>query len=402
MQRVVFLVDMNAFFISCEMSRNPEIAGKPAAVAGNPKNRTGIILAANYEARKYGVKTTMTTHQALKLCPDMVLVPPDHHFYEKRSQDVMELLGNYSPIIEQNSIDEAWLDMTGTEKLFGFPAEAAEKIMDDIRGKLGLWCSIGISDNKLLSKIASELKKPMGITQLWTSDVPARLWLLKVTDLYGVGKQTGLKLNRLGINTIGDLANYSQKALVKIFGKQGAEMHRHANGIDDSPVVPHTSGGMKSIGRSTTLSEDVTDIEDIRSIFLEMCEEVGYEARRNQKKAQTIQITIKYSDFQSISRQISVEPTYLTKDIYEKGFDLLKRNWNSLRPVRLVGISITGFNQYTRAAQLSLFDQEEMNGNVNNSSEKEENLEKAIDSIRNKLGRDAVSRAVQLKKKKME
>ncbi|HEY5585378.1 MAG TPA: DNA polymerase IV [Ruminiclostridium sp.] len=398
MQRVVFLVDMNAFFISCEMTRNPEIIGKPAAVAGNPKNRTGIVLAANYEARKYGVKTTMVIHQALKLCPGMMIIPPDHHFYEAKSQDVMKVLSNYSPVVEQNSIDEAWLDMTGTESLFGTHLEVAQRIMDNINDELGLWCSIGISENKLLAKIASEIKKPMGITELWIKDIKTKLWPLKVTDLYGIGKQTGVKLNNIGILTIGDLSNYNPKALNQMLGKQGIGLQRLANGIDDSPVIPHASGEMKSIGRSNTLSEDAVNIEDLRNVFLEMCEEVGYDARKNNKKARTIQVAIKYSDFQNITRQICVEPTYLTKDIYEKGFALLKKNWNSSKPVRLIGISITGFEQDSLCAQLSLFDQSDVFNEVHNLSQKEEKLEKAMDSIRRKHGITSVSRAIQIKK----
>lgn len=400
MQRVVFLVDMNAFFISCEMARNPEIIGKPAAVAGNPKNRTGIVLAANYEARKYGVKTTMVIHKALELCPNMILVPPDHHFYEVKSQSVMKILSNYSPIIEQNSIDEAWLDMTGTESLFGAPVEIARKIMDEINEVLGLWCSIGISENKLLAKIASEIKKPMGITELWIKDIQAKLWPLPVTDLYGIGKQTGIKLNNIGIQTIGDLACYNTKTLLQMFGKQCIELQRLANGIDDTPVTPHVSGEMKSIGRSTTLIEDAVNIEDVRNIFLEMCEEVGFDARKHNKKARTIQVAIKFSDFSNITRQISVEPTCLTKDIYEKGFSLLNKNWNSFKPVRLIGISISGFEQNCFSAQLSLFDQAEVSDKAYNASQKEEKLEKAIDSIRCRLGKSSVSRAIQIKKPK--
>ena len=394
MDKVIFLVDMNAFFISCEMSRRPEIMGKPAAVAGDPKNRSGIILAANYEARKFGVKTTMVIHQALKLCPGMILIPPDHHFYEARSSEVMSLLGNYSPVIEQNSIDEAWIDMTGTENLFGKPVEAARRIMDDIHEGLGLWCSIGISENKLLSKIASEIKKPMGITELWVRDIKEKLWTLRVTEMYGVGKQTALKLNNLGIMSIGDLAGYDTKALTKLLGKQGAELQAHANGLDQSPVTPHTSGEMKSIGRSTTLSQDVTDIEVIRNIFLEMCEEVGFDARKNNKKARTVQITIKYSDFQTITRQVGVEPTNLTKDIFERGFSLLRTNWNSFRPVRLIGVSISGFDKEILSQQLSLF-----NGEENfRQSEKEEKLEKTLDDIKIKHGLGSITRAVQIKK----
>ena len=175
MKKVIFLVDMNAFFISCEMTRNPSLVGIPAAVAGDPKRRTGIILAANYEARAQGVKTAMVNHEALKRCPELTLVSPDHHFYGRKSEAVMHLLSNYTPDIEQNSIDEAWLDMTGSEGLFGKPLNAAQRIMDEIKDRLGLWCSIGIAENKFLAKMAAEMKKPLGITELWEKDIPEKL-----------------------------------------------------------------------------------------------------------------------------------------------------------------------------------------------------------------------------------
>lgn len=158
MKRLIFLVDMNAFFISCEMAKNPELKGKPAAVAGDPKKRSGIILAANYEARKYKVKTTMVIHEAKKLCPDLIIVPPSRGLYETNSKKVMEILSSYTPLIQQNSIDEAWLDLTGCEKLLGNPLQIAENIMGRIQRELDLWCSIGISENKFLAKMASELK----------------------------------------------------------------------------------------------------------------------------------------------------------------------------------------------------------------------------------------------------
>ncbi len=239
MQRVVFLVDMNAFFISCEMTRNPSLRGIPAAVAGDPKTRTGIIIAANYDARAFGVKTTMVLHEALKLCPKMVIVPPDHHFYEQKSKEVMDLLSNYTPIVEQNSIDEAWLDMTGCEGLFGKPVDAAKRIMDEIKENLGLWCSIGIAENKFLSKMASDMKKPLGITELWEKDIPTKLWPLAVNEMYGVGKKTSQKLNQFDIKTIGELAKSDYSFIAKTFGKFGSEMHQRANGIDNSPVVAH-------------------------------------------------------------------------------------------------------------------------------------------------------------------
>ncbi|MCG6535899.1 MAG: DNA polymerase IV, partial [Syntrophales bacterium LBB04] len=237
MQKVIFLVDMNAFFISCEMTRNDPLVGRPAAVAGDPKKRTGIILAANYEARACGVRTAMVLHEALKLCPGMALVPPDHLFYEQKSKEVMDLLSNYTPVLEQNSIDEAWLDMTGCEGLFGKPVEAAKRIMEDVRNNLGLWCSIGIAANKLLAKMAAEMKKPLGITELWENDIPTKLWPLPVKDLYGIGGKTAEKLNRMGIRTIGQLAMFDINFIIKAFGKGGRDIYLHAKGIDNAPVI---------------------------------------------------------------------------------------------------------------------------------------------------------------------
>ena len=218
MQKVIFLVDMNAFFIGCEMTRKPELKGKPAAVAGDPKRRSGIILAANYEARKFGVKTTMVLHEALRLCPGLILVPPDHSFYENKSREVMKILSNYSPILEQNSIDEAWLDLSGCEALFGNPLQIAKRIMQNIMDELDLWCSIGISENKFLAKMASERKKPLGITEIWERDVPEKIWPLPVREMYGIGKQTEKKLLELGLHTIGDIAAFDKKILIKLLG----------------------------------------------------------------------------------------------------------------------------------------------------------------------------------------
>ena len=388
MRRVVFLVDMNAFFISCETTRNPSILGKPAAVAGDPKKRSGIILAANYEARKYGVKTTMVLHEAKKLCPGLILIPSDHRFYERKSRDVMDLLSRYTPVIEQNSIDEAWLDMTGCEKLFGEPAESARSIMDAISHELGLWCSIGISENKFLSKMASEMKKPLGITELWKHDIQVKLWPLPIRAMYGIGSQTADKLQKSGIFTIGDLANCNVKELMKSIGKYALDLHRLANGIDDSPVKPRSSDEIKSIGRSVTLAEDISDLETAKKILMELAEEVGAAARRHSKKGKTVQITIKYSNFQVITRQTTVPPTYLTKRIFSAGFGLLSRHWDKTRKIRLLGISISGFQDEFEAEQLSLF--EDAASYV--TSDREEKLEKTIDMIRQKHGDSVIRR----------
>lgn len=393
MKRIIFLVDMNAFFISCEETRNPDLKGKPAAVAGDPKNRSGIILAANYEARKYRIKTTMVIHEAKKLCPGLILVPPDHKFYEKKSKEVMSILSRYSPVIQQNSIDEAWLDLTGCEVLLGKPLEIAEKIMHDIQSELDLCCSIGISDNKFLSKMASEIKKPLGITEIWHEDVKEKIWPLPVREMYGIGKQTEKKLYNLAIYTIGDLAKTDRGLLVKLFGKYGDELHSLANGIDESPVMEVHDNCSKSISRSTTLPKDITGLEYANTVLLGLAEEVGTEARRSGSKGRTVSIVIKYDDFQSVTRQKSVSPTFLTKEIFKAGEELLKQNWNTRKPVRLLGIGLSSFSNADEYEQISFFNPI---GNTN-SDGREEKLERAIDAIRQKHGRDKINRAKLLK-----
>jgi len=390
-KRIIFLVDMNAFYISCETSRNPELKGKAAAVAGDPKNRSGIILAANYEARKFGVKTTMLIHEAKKLCPGIILVPPDHEFYKKKSREVMNILSEYSPVIQQNSIDEAWLDLTGCTSLFGEPVEIAKKIMDEIYDKLGLWCSIGISENKFLAKMASEFRKPMGITEVWVDDVKEKIWPLPIRQMYGIGKKTEEKLNSMGIYKIGDIANTNRNLLVKVFGKYGDELYRLANGIDPTPVSEQPQKYSKSISRSTTLPKDIVDIESAKIVLLKLAEEVGAEARSYGYKGRTVSITIKYGDFHTITRQKSIQPTYLTKDIYKTGVDILEENWNVRRPVRLLGIGISNFDE-GYAEQLPLLGFAKEMGE--HDREKEENLEKAIDKIRSKFGTDKIKRAL--------
>ena len=394
MQKVIFLVDMNAFFISCEMTRNDSLVGIPAAVAGDPKKRTGIILAANYEARSCGVKTTMVLHEALKLCPKIILVPPDHRFYEQKSEEVMDLLSNYTPILEQNSIDEAWLDMTGCEGLFGKPVEAAKRIMDEIKDRLGLWCSIGIAENKFLAKMAAEMKKPLGITELWEDDIPIKFWPLPVKEMYGIGGKTAEKLNRMGIQTIGELAKFDINLIVKTFGKGGNEIYLHANGIDNSPVLARMADDMKSIGRSTTLPEDISDIEKAKLVLMELADDIGMTARRHDKKGRTVHITLKYSDFQVVTRQTTIPATCTTKEIYQAGCSLLEQNWNRFHPVRLIGISLSGFHEDCSSAQLSLFDQ--MEDNVKN--DKNERIDKAMDEIRNKHGSEIITFAALVKK----
>jgi len=396
MERVVFLVDMNAFYISCERTRHPEIEGKPAAVAGDPINRTGIILTANYEARKYGIKTTMILRDALRLCPNLIIIPPEHKFYEQKSKEVMNILSSYTPVIEQNSIDEAWLDMTGCNGIFGEPIESAKKIMERIKSELGLWCSIGMSENKFLSKMASEMKKPLGITELWKRDIKQKMWPLPVNYMYGVGKQTALKLQNMGIATIKELALSDKEYLFKNLGKMGAEIYLLANGIDTSLVTPNSNNDMKSIGRSVTLPRDTLDIEYAKTVLLELSDDVGMTARKYGKKGHTIQINIKYSDFKSITRQMTVPATFLVKEIYNTGVELLKKNW-SKNPIRLLGISLSGFDNDFESEQISLFELSNVSYEKSDT-DKIEKIENAIHNIRQKYGSSIIKPGALIKK----
>ncbi|HYE80526.1 MAG TPA: DNA polymerase IV [Clostridia bacterium] len=392
MKRLIFLVDMNAFFISCEMARNPELKGRPAAVAGDPKKRSGIILAANYEARKYKIKTTMLLHEAKKLCPQLITVAPDHELYEKKSREVMTILSRYTPVVQQNSIDEAWMDMTGCERLFGKPTDIAENIMKTISRELDLWCSIGISENKFLAKMGSELKKPRGITELYSKDVQEKLWSLPVREMYGIGKQTEQKLMDYAIYKIGDIANSKLEFLKSNFGKYGEELHRLSNGIDDSPVMPNPIYDSKSISRSTTLPFDTNDIPYIKNILLGLAEEVGYEARKYGYKGKTVSIAIKYQDFTSITRQKKVAPTYLTRDIYTTAVRLIDENKSRNKLIRLLGLGLSNFEE-DESEQLSIFNLIEEDNGV----QKEETIEKTIDRIRERFGNKKILRGSMLK-----
>jgi len=238
------------------------------------------------------------------------------------------------------------------------------------------------------------MKKPLGITELWERDIPEKLWPLPVKEMYGIGGKSAEKLNRMGIKTICDLARFDVNLIAKAFGKSGNEIYLRANGIDNSHVLPRNADDMKSIGRSTTLPEDISDIEKAKIVLMELADDIGVTARRHGKKGRTVHITLKYSDFQVITRQTTIPATCATKEIYQAACILLEKNWNRLRPVRLIGISLSGFHEDFSSDQLSLFDQ--MEDNVKN--EKNERIDEAMDKIRSKHGAGVITFAALVKK----
>jgi len=374
-------VDMNAFYASCHQAKDPSLKGKPVLVAGDPKKRNGIILTASYEARKYGVKATMPNWQAKKLCPHAIFVEPNYDLYVKTSQKVMEILGRFTPLVEVFSIDEAWLDVTGCEKLFGDSVTIAHKIQASIREELDLSCSIGVSSNKLLAKMASDLKKPNAVTVLPPEDVPKILWPLPVDELFGVGRRMAEHLSRMNIKTIGDLAQIPQELLTKAFGLNGRYLHLWANGVDTSTVDPHAMDDAKSMGHSVTLPKDITSYEEAETVLLSLSEQVGRRVRRENYMGRTVTITLRDNTFCTITRSATISYTNSTEDIYSLAKKLLYSNWDGKTPLRLLGVSLSQLVK--EFEQVSLFD----------TDEKKRKLNRVVDEIKDRFGDGVIFRA---------
>jgi len=323
--KIIFHIDMNAFFASCEQARDPSLREVPIIVGGDPKTRRGIVLAASYDAKAYGVKTTMLIHEAIRLCPKGKVVAANHTLYVDMSKKVMAIFDNFTPLKQQVSIDEAFLDMTGTEHLFGKPQIAAKRIQDEILNQLNLPCSVGIANNKLLAKMASEYRKPMGITTLFDQDFKDQLWPLEVGALYGIGRKTVPKLKEMGIRTIGELAKAKAEMLVDVFGyKMGLYMHESANGIG-TDVVDGSVELPKSIGNEMTYSKDIVEMGLVREEILLLADRVGYRLRRKMLSGKTVTVKLKYSDFSVMTRSKTLEaPTHHTEIIYETSMSSIR------------------------------------------------------------------------------
>lgn len=397
MERIIFHIDVNNAFLSWEalyrireLGETKDLRSIPSAIGGDRESRHGIILAKSMPARTYGVKTAETIGEAMKKCPDLLIVPPRRWIYDENSHKLMELLHEYSPVIEKFSIDEAFADMTGTsEKILSAPLTVAEELRQAIYDRLGFTVNIGVSSNKLLAKMASDFEKPDKVHSLFPHEIQEKMWPLPIRDLLFVGRSTEQKLYNLGIRTIGDLARSDKDIICCHLGKHGSMIYDYANGIDESPVAAEAADS-KGYGSSTTISHDVTDPYEAKDILRTLCDSVGKRLQKDQVRAGVVAVSIKNSDFMRNSHQCTLpSATDSPDELYEQSCRLFDECWDG-SPIRLLGVSTS---KITKEAlrQLNLFDHEKI--------EKQQKLDSAIDAIRNRFGADAIMQAGALLKR---
>lgn len=391
MKQIIFHIDVNSAFLSWEayyrrkyLNDTDDLREKTAAVGGDISKRHGIILAKSTSAKKYGVKTGESITEALKKCPNLILVPPNHSWYRQCSHSLMKLLQEYSPTIEQFSIDEAFVDMTGTTSLWGPPEKAAETIRNRVKEELGFTVNIGISDVKLLAKMASDFEKPDKVHTLYREEIQEKMWPLSVDELFLVGKATTKKLNNMGIYTIGQLANMDLNVLRTHLKKQGEMIWRFANGEDVS-VVQDEPLANKGYGNSTTIAFDVTDSSIAKHILLRLSETVAARMRLDDVQAEVLSVEIKNNDLITSSHQMTLDnATNITSEIYEYACRLFDELWDGV-PIRLLGVRANKVRNQEDIRQMSLFDCRDY--------EKLEKMDEAIDTIRKKFGNTSIQRA---------
>ena len=392
MNKIIFHIDVNSAFLSWEaVYRLAHKGGKQdlrsiaSAVGGDAVLRHGIILAKSIPAKKYGVKTGEAVWEARRKCPDLVVVPPNYGLYEKCSAAFIEILRDYSDVVEQYSIDEAFVDMSASCHLFGTPEETAVKIKERIHKTLGFTVNIGISENKLLAKMASDFQKPDRVHTLYPEEIQEKMWPLPVSDLFFVGRATAKKLFSVGIRTIGELAAEDPKWLRGLLKKHGEVIWGFANGVDSSPVLMEPEAN-KGYGNSTTTPADVTDVETADKVLLALSETVGARLRMDEVRAGVVSVGIRYWDLSYVSHQRRLyNATDLTVEICQAACKLFREMWNG-QPVRHLGVHTADISGGERFRQGSLFDEIDY--------EKLSRLDKTIDDIRDCFGMDEVKRAV--------
>lgn len=393
-ERIIFHIDVNSAFLSWEAARRVAEGGEdirliPSAIGGSREKRTGVILAKSIPAKKYGVRTGEPVGMALQKCPSLYVAPPDFRLYERCSRAFMDICRDYTPSLEKFSIDECFLDMSGMGNIFPDPVATAYEIKERIKRELGFTVNVGVGSNKLLAKMASDFEKPDKVHTLFLPEIEEKLWRLPVRELFTVGASTADKLEKAYIQTIGDLARLDIRILHSLVGnKMGDQLHRFANGIDDSPVLEHPEKA-KGYSNSTTLENDVTGVEEAQKILLALADSTASRMRADGARAYCIGVTIRSNDFKDRSHQRKLdEATDITTEIFEVCRALFSELWDRRTPLRLLGVSLTNVT-YDGDEQLSLFD--------NEKRDKARAIDKTVDSIRSKFGSDTIMRGVTYK-----
>ncbi len=380
---MIIHVDMDAFFASVEQLDNPELAGKPVIVGGT-SNR-GVVAASSYEARRFGVYSAMPIFQARQKCPDGIFISPSRHRYKEVSVQVMSILASFTPVIEQISIDEAFMDVTGCESIFGPPREIGAKIKQKIKDQVHLNCSVGIAPLKFLAKIASDMDKPDGLTYIAPEAVAEFINTLPVKKISGVGKIAAGHLQKIGIVNLGDVKKFTREYLAAQLGKYGNRLHELANGIDRSEVNVHRP--VKSVSTEETLVADISDKGRLRQYLLKHSEDVGRQLRKKGRKARTVTVKIKHSDFSQVTRQTKLSRfTFSSEKIYQAAVDLLER-YPLRKPVRLIGVGASDLDDGRKAVQMTLFSESD------DGFEKWEKVDMVVDGIAEKFGTDVIKKA---------
>lgn len=392
MSRIILHSDCNCFYASVECALNPALKGKPVAVSGNPEKRHGIILAKSEEAKKFGVKTGEAIWQAKKKCPQLITLPPNFSKYVEYSKSVKEIYYKYTDMVESFGLDEAWLDVTGSTRLFGNGYETAQKIRSRIKKELDITVSIGVSYNKIFAKLGSDYKKPDAVTLINKSNYKHMVWSLPAEDLLYVGSATKKKLNSLGIFTIGQIANTPVDILKKNLGKWGQMLHSFANGNDTSTVALYgETSPVKSIGNSTTSPRDLKDITDVKIIMGVLADSVARRMREQGLSCMLVSITVRDNSLCSFTRQKKLlSYTDITSEILSTALALFKESYSWKKPIRSLGLSVSELTCKDSGTQLSLFED-------NKKRLRQESLDKTTDALKNRFGNFIINPAVMLK-----
>ena len=393
-QRVIFHVDANSAFLSWTAAYRVKVLGEtedlrdvPSVVAGDKESRHSIILAKSTPAKKYGIQTGEPLFQALEKCPELRIVPPDYALYVEASRHFVAMLRQFSPCVEQYSIDEAWVDMTGTERLWGSPRLAAETMRKRIWEELGFTVNVGISSNKLLAKMAGDFEKPNKVHTLFPEEMESKMWPLPVRDLFLVGAATERKLKLYGIYTIGDLAKADVKVLRKRLGKHGETIWHFANGRNADAVTPEPAEN-KGYGNSVTTAQDVLTHEQAYQVILSLCETVASRMRQDGKCGSCISIHLRTNEFHHFSHQMKLHgATNITTEIFEAACKIFDEAWDGITPLRQLGVQMTRLSSEPYQ-QFDLF-----SGMTPVQYEKKLRLDETVDALRDKFGEDIIRRA---------